>query len=201
MALGSNLTKKEPEENSPPVDPHSESKESDSIETIERQDDSKVQNESVDEESVSYEQFCVFKAGGEEYAIPINLVKEVVPYPAVSKIPQMPLYIKGMSNVRGNIFGVMDLNLFFGGDKQSKNLDVKYLLVIDHEKYHMAIEIPEVPDTLMASENMIEKLSSTRLKSKIGQKYLKGIIKKDRRMIILFDILGIISSEKFTVAG
>lgn len=202
MALGTNLKKKsndQPTQEDEPI----ESEKSESIEKNQPPINLNPTNQIIEEadENLNFEQFCVFKAGGEEYAIPINLVKEVVPYPEVSNIPQMPSYIKGMSNVRGNIFGVMDLNMFFGGNKDQKDQEVKYLLVIDHEVYHMAIEIPEVPDTLMASEQMIEKLSSARLKSKIGQKYLKGIIKKDRRMIILFDILGIISGQKFTVVG
>ena len=44
-----------------------------------------------------------------------------------------------MSNVRGNIYGVMDLQIFFQGD--NKDDEHKYLLVIDHETYKMAIRI------------------------------------------------------------
>ena len=104
-----------------------------------------------------------------------------------------------MSNVRGNIYGVLDLNLFFNSKLESGSLEKKYFMVLDHDIFQMGIAIPEVPNTLLVSEEMIEKLSTSRLKSTIGQKYLKGIIKKDRRMIILFDILGMISSDKFTV--
>ena len=155
-----------------------------------------IEGEEEPSEKEIYHQFCVFKSKGEEYAIPINLVKEVVPFPKTAPVTQMPAYLIGMANVRGNIFGVLDLGLFFNISAES--LEKKYLLVLEHETYHMAIAIPDVPDTLMVSENMIEELSASRMKSAIGQKYLKGIIKKDRRMIILFDILGMISSDKFT---
>ncbi|WP_436516500.1 chemotaxis protein CheW [Ekhidna sp. To15] len=189
MALGKNLQKKTAKENP--------------LQKEEVSADVKVSGgkesgaEKEDGPNDSYQQFCIFKSKGEEYAIPINLVKEVVPFPKTAPVSQMPSYLIGMANVRGNIFGVLDLGLFF--NIQSENsLEKKYLLVLEHDVYQMAIAIPDVPDTLMVAEKMIEELSASRMKSAIGQKYLKGIIKKDRRMIILFDILGMISSDKFT---
>lgn len=202
MALGNNLTKRKTKENVA----DSEVKTSDKIHVGEDDSSENAQidtpqpdTSSIEETKAAVlEQFCVFKSGKEEYAIPIHLVKEVVPYPEVAKVPQMPPYLLGMSNVRGNIYGVLDLNLFFNA-KIETSIQKKFFLVLDHDIFQMGIAIPEVPNTLLVTEEMIEKLSTSRLKSTIGQKYLKGIIKKDRRMIILFDILGMISSDKFTL--
>lgn len=190
MALGKNLQKKTANEK--PLQ-----KEEESVDAKESKNQ-KIEAEPEEGGTAdSFHQFCVFKSKGEEYAIPINLVKEVVPFPKTAPVSQMPPYLIGMANVRGNIYGVLDLGLFF--NIQSENsLEKKYLLVLEHDVYQMAVAIPDVPDTLMVAEKMIEELSASRMKSAIGQKYLKGIIKKDRRMIILFDILGMISSDKFT---
>ncbi|MEP1032339.1 chemotaxis protein CheW [Ekhidna sp.] len=189
MALGQNLTKKTANEKAPVTQEVIDNNSTSETEVSDKEETAN-QNE-------TFHQFCVFKSKGEEYAIPINLVKEVVPFPKTAPVTQMPSYIIGMANVRGNIYGVMDLGRFFNIQLE-ETTESKYLLVLEHEIYHMAIAIPDVPDTLMVTERMIEELSATRLKSVIGQKYLKGIIKKDRRMIILFDILGMISSDKFT---
>ncbi|MEO9484761.1 MAG: chemotaxis protein CheW [Ekhidna sp.] len=197
MALGKNLTKNSPLEN---LSNEGDGEAVAELAPAEAEDgDKDVKSEHNEQESLpeSLSQFCVFKSLDEEYAIPINLVKEVVPFPKIASVSQMPNYIIGMTNVRGNIYGVMDLGAFFSNNSESTS-EYKYLLVLEHDVFQMAVAIPDVPDTLMASEAMIEKLSAARLKSVIGQKYLKGIIKKDGRMIILFDILGIISSEKFT---
>lgn len=192
MALGKNLTKK-------PLEEKTKDQEVDValVATPEEQKETDSEKEDEELQQKSFNQFCVFKSHDEEYAIPINLVKEVVPFPKIASVSQMPSYIIGMTNVRGNIYGVLDLGTFFNTSSGNAS-EMKYLLVLEHDIFQMAIAIPNVPDTLMASEDMIEQLSAARLKSVIGQKYLKGIIKKDRRMIILFDILGIISSEKFT---
>lgn len=196
MALGKNLKKSQ---KSKEVDEETAVSEADAkSESDQQSNESTKHDEGEKEIAKSYQQFCVFKSGREEYAIPINLVKEVVPYPLLAYVPQMPNYIRGMANVRGNIYGILDLADFFKIESSAKS---KYLLVLDIENFQMGIAIPDVPDTLMASDDMIESLSASRLKSTIGQKYLKGIIKKDRRMIILFDILGMISSDKFTVVS
>lgn len=190
MALGTNVKRKSDDEQVVSNETTATEKE---VSTVEESEIEEIADEENKEKVLQY---CVFNAGEEEYAIPIDIVKEVVKYSNPSPIPQMPQYIIGMSNVRGNIYGVMDLQIFFQGD--NKDDEHKYLLVIDHETYKMAIRINEVPNSLMVLESEIEELNSATLKSVIGQKYLKGIIKRENRMIILFDILGMISGDQFT---
>ncbi|WP_420318904.1 chemotaxis protein CheW [Ekhidna sp.] len=197
MALGKNLSKQETTDTLPKTSETSEKEPTDQNESVETGIEQDSETDEENSKNLSFDQYCVFSAGGEEYAFPINLVREVVPYPSVSFVPHLPSYITGMANVRGNIYGILDLNIFFKVKTKEKD-EYKYLLVLDDDNFQMGIAIPEVPNTLMVSNEMIEKLASARLKSTIGQKYLKGIIKKDGRMIILFDILGVISSDKFT---
>lgn len=140
-------------------------------------------------------QFCIFRSGSEDYAIPIELVKEVVQCPPTSPLPQVPDYIIGVSNVRGNICGIFDLKSYLTTSKEPTNKH--YLLVLDHEEYQIGLVIPDVPDTFTIPESEIENLPASRLKSVKGRRYLKGIIKRDKRMIILFDILGLVSDEEF----
>lgn len=196
MALGSNLTKQKKEE----TDTVQESDIVSKDDTIIR-DEIAEELEGTDTTSETTKnllQFCVFKTNNEEYAIPIDLVQEVVKFKKPTPLPQMPPYILGMTNIRGNVYGVLDIAQFFSLDSE---IDHNYLLVLDHEELKMTIGIPEVPDSLIVEEDDIEILGSSAIKSRVGQKYLKGVIKKENRMIIYFDIEGIISSDKFTVAS
>ena len=107
----------------------------------------------------------------------------------------MPDHILGMSNIRGNIYGVMDLVCFFKG--VVANTEHSYFLVLDHDEFKMAIAIEEVPDSLTVADHEIEKLSTSSFRSVVGHKFLRGIIKLEKRMIILLNILDIISSQEF----
>ncbi|MBC6400723.1 MAG: purine-binding chemotaxis protein CheW [Ekhidna sp.] len=140
--------------------------------------------------------YCVFKAGSEEYAIPVNIIREVVKYSEPASIPQMPDYILGMANIRGNIYGLMDLACFFKG--VVTNTERNYLLVLDHDEFKMAISVEEVPNLLMVSDNEVEELSVSSLKSAAGQKFIQGIIKLEKRMIMLLNVPDMISNQEFT---
>ena len=152
----------------------------------------------ADEDVVSYKLMCVFGTGGEEYAIPIDDVKEVVKSPSIAPVPQMPDYITGMVNVRGNIYAVLDLATFFN-NKADVDENFNFLVVINDEEHKLAIRIPNVPDTLHVPDDMVENFSASMLKSIKKQEFLIGIIKKDKRMIILLNILDMISSENFAL--
>ena len=148
------------------------------------------------EENNIRNQYCVFKAGMEEYAISMNVVKEVVKFSKLAPIPQMPDYILGMCNVRGNIYGVMDLSCFF--KDIVTNTERNYLLILDHDEFKMAISIERVPDSLIISGHEVERLNTSSLKSMVRQKFLQGIIKLEKRMIILINVLDMISSQEFS---
>lgn len=42
-------------------------------------------------------------------------VREVMPFPGVTKLPGAKPWLLGLANVRGQLFPITDLNLFFGG--------------------------------------------------------------------------------------
>ena len=193
MALGNNITKQTKDVSNDSPSEISEVKTDENVE-LEEVEESGEEERS---EHKNLQQFCVFKTNQEEYAIPIEIVQEVVKFRKPTLVPQMPPYIIGMTNIRGNVFGVLDIERFFGLESDANH---NYLLVLDHETFKMTIGIPEVPDSLIIAEDEIESLSSSTIKSQVGQKYLKGVIKKENRMIILFDVEGIISSDKFTLA-
>jgi purine-binding chemotaxis protein CheW len=47
--------------------------------------------------------------GGSTYAIPVAAVREIVRLPAVTRVPGLPAFVKGLANVRGRVLAVLDL--------------------------------------------------------------------------------------------
>ncbi len=58
--------------------------------------------------------YLTFILGGESYAIPVLKVREIIRLTAITAVPHMPAYIRGVINLRGKIIPVMDLRLRFG---------------------------------------------------------------------------------------
>ena len=50
------------------------------------------------------------------YALPIELVREIIEYAEITRVPMMPAYIHGVLNLRGNVVPVLDLAARFGMD-------------------------------------------------------------------------------------
>src|SRR2546430_17660878 len=54
-------------------------------------------------------QFVVFKLGGNEFAVAIEQVQEILVLGPIARVPKTPGFIEGIINVRGKIIPVLNL--------------------------------------------------------------------------------------------
>lgn len=141
-------------------------------------------------------QIVVFKLGQEEYGMPIDQIKEVVITPAITRMPQTPEFVKGVANIRGNIIAILDLETKFGLPPSAGNgrSDSNFTLVIESEEFKMGVLVKEVPNTLSISRSAIEE-SVFAGEGLNDQSYITGIVKLDKRLIIMIDIFRVISEQ------
>ena len=66
------------------------------------------------QEALNAQQYLTFFIGGEEYAISILKVREVIEYDVLTQVPNTPVWIRGVVNVRGSVLPVVDLGVKFG---------------------------------------------------------------------------------------
>ncbi|SDS31720.1 CheW protein [Pseudomonas asplenii] len=59
-------------------------------------------------------QHLSFRVRQAAYAVPIDLVREIIEYGDVTAVPMMPAFIHGVINLRGNVVPVLDLATRFG---------------------------------------------------------------------------------------
>ncbi|EGW36753.1 chemotaxis protein CheW [Desulfosporosinus sp. OT] len=59
-------------------------------------------------------QVVVFTLGLEEYAMPIEVVREITRLGEVRAIPKAPPYVRGLINIRGIAIPLIDLHVRFG---------------------------------------------------------------------------------------
>lgn len=70
-------------------------------------------------------QVVIFTLGQEEYAMPIEVVGEIIRLGEVRTIPQAPAYVRGLINLRGKAIPLIDLHVRFGidGEKATTSED------------------------------------------------------------------------------
>src|SRR4051812_10351373 len=59
------------------------------------------------------QQYLTFLIGGEEYAVSLLKVKEIIEYDIVTEVPKTPAWVRGVINLRGNVVPVIDLAVKF----------------------------------------------------------------------------------------
>lgn len=64
--------------------------------------------------TVDQTQFLSFELAGEEYAVEILRVREIIEYDNLTRVPAMPPEVRGVINLRGRVVPVVDLALRFG---------------------------------------------------------------------------------------
>ncbi|MDH5398000.1 MAG: chemotaxis protein CheW [Cyclobacteriaceae bacterium] len=144
-------------------------------------------------------QLIVFKQGEEEYAMHIDQIKEVVITPNITRMPQTSSYIKGVANIRGNIIAIVDLEEKFGLGKTNAevlNHSKNFTLVIESEEFKIGLLVKEVPNTLTVTDKDIDESVNIVGDGAVDKNYIKGIVKVDKRLIILIDIYKVMSKEE-----
>src|SRR3954468_22853749 len=68
----------------------------------------------MDGASAERKQYLTFSISGDQYAIGIHHVREVVEFESLTRVPSTPGYIRGVINLRGKVVPVVDLALKFG---------------------------------------------------------------------------------------
>jgi purine-binding chemotaxis protein CheW len=154
------------------------------------------QNESIAVHARSL-QIVVFKLGQEEYGLHIDQIKEVVITPTITRMPQTPAFVKGVANIRGNVIALLNLEEKFGltNNHELEISENNFTLVIESEEYKMGILVKEVPNTLsISSSNIEDSVFTGDLQSE--QTYITGIVKLEKRLIIMIDILKVINEQE-----
>lgn len=133
--------------------------------------------------------FMAFQVLGEQYALPIEMVKEVVKIPKLAPLPQTPSYILGAGNIRGNILTIIDLKRKFNSTHAESNHESGFIVVVNSEEYRVGLLVESIPNTIAVDDSQVNTSASVVNNLSREDVFIKGIIKHNKDMIILIDVL------------
>jgi purine-binding chemotaxis protein CheW len=96
---------------------------------------------SDDEESKAWEkisahrknQFIRFTLENNIFALPLSNASEIGQRPNITPLPNLPGWIPGISNVRGEIVSFINLKAFLGIPPSGKHADERFVIIHNHE--------------------------------------------------------------------
>lgn len=145
------------------------------------------------------EQYLLFLAGGELYGIEALKAQEIVEYAGVTKIPMVNSYIKGVTNIRGNIVPVIDLiNRFKLG--RTKVSDKTSIVVVNYmlndEPTQIGIMIDKVYEVVTIPEAHIKQ--APEFGSKIASRFILNMGKYDQAYIPILNTDVILNTQELS---
>lgn len=145
--------------------------------------------------SLAERQLVTFHLGNDEFGADIMNVKEIVRVSEITKVPNVPSYVEGVCNLRGNVLPIIDGRTRFNMEKKDKDENSR-VLVIDINGRATGVIVDRVSEVMRINSSEIEVTPSIMRTENMD--YLSGVLKLDNgnRIILLLDLLKVLNVEE-----
>jgi purine-binding chemotaxis protein CheW len=152
-----------------------------------------IENSMVIEEDTQKGRFLTFSLDKETYGIEIKYVTEIIGIQAITEIPEMPEYVKGIINLRGKIIPVMDVRLRFKKEPREYN-DRTCVVVIDINDISIGLIVDSVSEVLSIPEQDI--VNPPKMNKSFENRYIKSIGKVGNDVKLLLDCEKLLTEDE-----
>ncbi len=143
--------------------------------------------EGAEQQEEQEQELLAFLLGTEEYAVPVDLVGEVLTQRDITAVPNAPFHILGVCSLRGMVLPIVDLKRRLGlaetaYDEKSRIIvvtlgpDDRVGLLVDRVRGVVKI----LPSSVRPAPETIDQVE--------GAAFLRGIARKGDRLYILLDV-------------
>jgi purine-binding chemotaxis protein CheW len=108
-------------------------------------------------ESVGLE-LLVFTIGGERHALGLDQISEVAPFKKIDQLPGIPSHIHGVIPLHGRIIALVDLNVLFGINGETRS---GYAIVLRSNEMEFAVGADEIIGVSWFEESQIAQAPET----------------------------------------
>lgn len=133
--------------------------------------------------------YLIFQLNDLFYGLEIEYVIEIIEYKMPTKVPNLPLFIHGLLNLRGKILPIMDFNLYLG--KKLTTITKKTCIIIisclsKKINNDIGILVDNVLDVLNVQPEILENIPD--FSTNIHPKFIKSMFIFNNQIIILLKI-------------
>lgn len=143
-------------------------------------------------------QFVGFQVAGQEYAFRIEQIQEIVILERVTKTPQVPEYVEGVSNLRGSIIPIINLRKLFGLEPKPVDGETR-TIVVNVGQRTMGCTVDMVSQVMRIPEEEIQPAPETVTANGAG--YVAGFARQNGRLMIVLDIDELLDPTKLDQVG
>jgi purine-binding chemotaxis protein CheW len=128
------------------------------------------------------------------YGVDVNQVREVKNFEGATPVPCAPHYVKGVTNLRGEVVPVIDLRKRIGLSPRTGN--DPGIMVIVQDKHPIGVIVDSVIEVLTLQKKDVETDPESLLTDRSDG--VIGIAKHEKDLIVLLDIIKVLSNDNLS---
>ena len=152
-------------------------------------------------EALDAAQYLTFRLAGEEYAVGILQVREILRFEEITRVPAAPPSIRGVLNLRGSVVPVVDLAVKFGLAETVVTPRTCIVIVeveLEGEPTVMGVLTDSVSQVVDLGPGDVEPPPSFGTRVRID--YLRGMARQGSRFALILDIDRLLAADVVTAA-
>lgn len=153
-------------------------------------------------EAAERNQYLSFSLGGNDYAVGVLQVKEILQYETVTPVPSVPRSVRGVINLRGAVVPVIDLAVKFGLAATAVTKRTCIVIVeaaVEGERTVLGIVADAVREVLELGAQDVEPPPS--FGTQVRVEYLLGMGKAGKGFVLLLDLDRVLSAREVALGG
>ncbi|WP_425447458.1 chemotaxis protein CheW [Dethiothermospora halolimnae] len=141
---------------------------------------------------ISENKYVIFSLSGEYYGIDIKNVDVIEKVTKFTRVPNAAEYVKGVINLRGEVVPVVDLAKRFG--IKTKDIDSESrIIIVSISDMQVGMIVDSSSEVIQLEKTDID--NPPDIGEKVSEDFIKGIGKKDGRLIILLNLKKVLKIE------
>jgi purine-binding chemotaxis protein CheW len=150
-------------------------------------------------------QFVTFSLGEEIFAVPVEVVREILDYAEAFKIPNGPDYLLGLRDVRGQGVPTIDLRLKLGMSKTVPTSHTRVLVLdipmesrpMESRLLTLGLVADRVFEVTPFRNDQIEAAPDIGVRWRSD--YISGVVRRETGFVVIVDLARLLSREDASV--
>ena len=140
-------------------------------------------------EELETTQYLTFTLADEVFAVDVARVREILEMPSITKVPQVPDFMRGVINLRGCVVPVIDLRLKFNMAETAQTVNTCIIVVevsMDGENIVLGALADSVQEVIEMEPSQIE--AAPHIGTHLKTEFIRGMGKHDGHFVMILDI-------------
>ena len=143
-----------------------------------------IESKVMENEDTLKNMYLTFRLGNEDYGIEIRYVTEIVGMQKITEVPDMPPFVKGVVNLRGQVIPVIDMRIRFHMEPRTYD-ERTCIIVVNISNAQVGLVVDTVNEVRNIGDEQIS--PPPRTAGADTAQYIQGMGKVGEEVIILLE--------------